>query len=261
MEMNERIVIDSEKCIGCGSCAADCPAGIISLQDGKAVRKNQLCIVCGHCFAVCPAEAVSISGYDCSVSEPSVPMTGLDPERLLAAMKSRRSVRRFEKRTVEDELINKIVEAVRYCPTGKNRQDVFVTVIKDSIDEFEKEAVEVFRRSRTEQLYCSKDTRFMTISDGLFFHGAPLALLLSSRDAVDASLAEAYAELLAESMGLGCFHCGYFVDAVKSSEKLRGMAEIPERAEPVTCLVLGWPVPELRYLRIPPRNAAKLVRK
>ena len=57
------IVIDKEKCIGCGLCADDCPAGKIALHEAKAVWSPD-CIQCGHCVAVCPQAAVSIPEYE-----------------------------------------------------------------------------------------------------------------------------------------------------------------------------------------------------
>ena len=47
------VVIDRGKCIGCGLCAADCPAEKLTVTDGKAVYTPG-CIQCGHCESRCP---------------------------------------------------------------------------------------------------------------------------------------------------------------------------------------------------------------
>ena len=39
------IIIDREKCIGCGLCAADCPAEKLEVENGKAVYTPE-CIQC-----------------------------------------------------------------------------------------------------------------------------------------------------------------------------------------------------------------------
>ena len=51
---------DAKKCIGCGECAAHCPADAIELVRKKAIKDSEKCIGCGECIAVCPEEAVSI---------------------------------------------------------------------------------------------------------------------------------------------------------------------------------------------------------
>ena len=56
------VIIDQETCIGCGKCAADCPAWNIKIEEKAAIKAD--CIQCGHCVAVCPAGAVSIPEYD-----------------------------------------------------------------------------------------------------------------------------------------------------------------------------------------------------
>lgn len=41
-------------CIGCGDCAANCPNGAISIQQGHAVVDSTLCENCNVCTYVCP---------------------------------------------------------------------------------------------------------------------------------------------------------------------------------------------------------------
>ena len=49
--------IDTEACIGCGACAADCPVECISEQDGKYVIDADKCLDCGACAGSCPVDA------------------------------------------------------------------------------------------------------------------------------------------------------------------------------------------------------------
>lgn len=53
------IVIDREKCIGCGACVDACPFAALSLEDGIAVV-NEKCTLCRACLDVCPVDAISL---------------------------------------------------------------------------------------------------------------------------------------------------------------------------------------------------------
>ena len=55
------LIIDEERCIGCGVCEANCPFGAIEVVDGVA-RVNDACTLCGACVEGCEPEALSIEG-------------------------------------------------------------------------------------------------------------------------------------------------------------------------------------------------------
>ena len=48
-----------DKCINCGACESDCPAGAIAEQGDVRVIDADKCISCGSCAAGCPVEAIS----------------------------------------------------------------------------------------------------------------------------------------------------------------------------------------------------------
>lgn len=51
------VIIDLEKCVGCGKCKSVCGVGAIQLENRKAVV-NHTCVECGRCIRVCPREAI-----------------------------------------------------------------------------------------------------------------------------------------------------------------------------------------------------------
>ena len=54
------IKIDSEKCNGCGACAAACHEGAIEMINGKAVlTKENYCDGLGDCLPACPTGAIT----------------------------------------------------------------------------------------------------------------------------------------------------------------------------------------------------------
>ena len=54
------IQIDSEKCNGCGACAAACHEGAIAMVDGKArLMRDDYCDGLGDCLPHCPTDAIT----------------------------------------------------------------------------------------------------------------------------------------------------------------------------------------------------------
>lgn len=51
------VIVNQEKCVGCGACVPACPFAAIVMQDGKA-QITEACTMCGACITVCPVEAI-----------------------------------------------------------------------------------------------------------------------------------------------------------------------------------------------------------
>ncbi|MEM2991514.1 MAG: 4Fe-4S binding protein, partial [Halobacteria archaeon] len=45
--------VDKDLCVGCGTCAEECPTGSITIKDEKAVVDESTCVDCGSCAEVC----------------------------------------------------------------------------------------------------------------------------------------------------------------------------------------------------------------
>lgn len=52
------VIVDPDKCTGCGACKDVCPSDAITIENEKAVI-NENCIDCGACIPVCPTEAIT----------------------------------------------------------------------------------------------------------------------------------------------------------------------------------------------------------
>ena len=58
------IIVDNEKCIGCGECVDICPEEVYELQDDKSVPVNaEECVGCESCIEVCEQEAIIVREY------------------------------------------------------------------------------------------------------------------------------------------------------------------------------------------------------
>ena len=123
--------IDEERCIQCGECVADCPAGIITMDGFPKITDESRCYRCQHCLAVCPTGAVSVLGKD---PEASIKLAGNlpDPEQLAILIKGRRAVRRYTGKDLPAALIDELLAIAWHAPTGVNSQAVLFTVVREA---------------------------------------------------------------------------------------------------------------------------------
>jgi NAD-dependent dihydropyrimidine dehydrogenase PreA subunit len=54
------VVVDAEKCSGCGTCTETCPFDALEIQEALAIVKEDDCSECGACVDECPSEALSL---------------------------------------------------------------------------------------------------------------------------------------------------------------------------------------------------------
>ena len=247
----DKILIDASKCIGCGKCVKDCVASALYLEGGKA-KLREGCIECGHCYAVCPIGAVDMPGYDKSGCVEVTPMTEIDSDTLLQAMKSRRTIRQYKDIPVEQEKIDKILEAGRYAPTGANSQNVAFTILGSKQAELERDCVKLFRLGVGVGSKFSKALKNVDINDNFFFKKAPLVIVVSGRDSVNATLASAYMELEANGLGLGVLYSGFFCGCTVLDPLIKAKLNLPRGHKAVTCMIIGYP--DVEYKRIAPRK-------
>lgn len=255
MKKQHIIEVNKDLCIGCSLCKNDCPVNNITIKDKKSVIKNQDCIKCGHCAAICPTGAITLTGFDEEPIEYSKQPT-LNPDELLMAIKSRRTIRKFKNKKVSEEIIKQIIEAGRFTPSAKNTQDVSYIVLDNNKDKYEKTAVKFFRKIKPIISLFMKSAKEVEIDDDFFCKKAPIAIMVVTKDKISGSLAASNMALMAESFGLGVLYSGFFTVVANRSSKLKKELNLKHNDNVVTTLVIGYP--DVKYRRSAQKETANV---
>lgn len=266
-------IVDQETCIGCGQCAADCPAQIITLAEGFpmiASVKEAACYKCQHCFAICPTGSISLSGLipdESRLLAENLP----DPDQVETLIKGRRAIRSYCDENLDSALLKRLLEVALHAPTARNSKQVLLTVIDDreEMAGFRDELMEGLVRLVREKSLPQGMDFFVDIVkrweenriDGIF-RGAPHLLIASAplqgaAPVVDCIIALSYFELFAQSMGVGTLWAGlakWAIDDLLPQTKKR--LEIPE--DHVIGYVMVFGKPAVQYARTVQHAPAKI---
>ena len=251
--------IDEERCIQCGECAVDCPAGIIAMDDYPKITNEDACFQCQHCLAVCPTAAVSVLGKDpdaSTVLEGNMP----DADKLAILIKGRRSVRRYQDKDLAPELIDELLEISCHAPTGVNTRSVLFTVVRERA---------VMHKLRNHVLACLTEAKdagkfpeglagqylgwvvkaWQEEGKDVLFRGAPHLLVTSAPSdepcpVQDTHIALTTFQLMAHARGVGTVWDGLFMMALSVCPDLVGKLGIPENHTLGFAMVFGEPAVE-----------------
>jgi nitroreductase/NAD-dependent dihydropyrimidine dehydrogenase PreA subunit len=261
--------VDKEKCIGCGLCAADCPMGIIAMEQGLPVipaADETRCIHCLHCFAICDPGAITIDGHtvtDHSVLEENLP----SPEQMESLIKGRRAIRNYLKDNLEPALIDRMLAVAWHAPTGRNERQLLFTVVDDRqvLDRLRDEAlhglsglIEQGKLPLGMEIFADIVEAWQDHKIDILFRGAPHLLVVSApRDGVsplaDAIIALTTFELYARSLGVGTVWNGLAKIAIADLvPSLRTTMGIPEDHLIGYAMCFGRSA--VRYGRLAPRH-------
>ncbi len=262
--------VDEERCIQCGECAADCPAGVITMDGMPVFNEEGGCFRCQHCLAVCPTGAVSILGKN---PDESQPLAGAfpSPGQMTALIKGRRSIRRYRDEEVAAGLIDELLDTAGHAPTGVNNQGVLFTVVK------ERAVMNALRQEVMERLGKLKESgglpegfvgKYMGgavklwVEEGrdIIFRGAPHLLVTSAPKgapcpAQDTVIALSTFQMIAHAHGLGTVWDGMFMMVLALCPDMVGRG-IPEGHLVGYAMAFGWPAVE--YHRTVQRGPAQV---
>lgn len=262
------VKILKEKCIGCGQCVKECFPNCLTLVDGKA-HANHICIDCGHCYAVCPAKAICLPEQsEDGVIEFNKSKPTINSELVLNFIKSRRSIRNYQDKKIHIPVMEHILEAGRFTPTGGNVQDVRYIFIQENLETFKKlvwdglhSAIKEAEHTHTIQeryrfiLQNLCDAYANDSSDDRLFFNAPALLIVLSNSALNGGLASSNIELMANAEGLGVLYSGFIQMAINANPAACEYLKIqPEQIK--SCMLIGYP--NVSFRRTVPRKPTSI---
>lgn len=266
--------INDKTCTRCGLCASACPWLIIVLPDGGLPRYLETgpdrCNLCGHCEAACPTGAMVVNDPRLDQTTYASGAVKIEPERIGAYLRMRRSIRRFREEPVDRAVIGQLMDIVRFAPTGRNIQPVRWLIIHDTQELRRLTAMAVDWMRSIAGTDSPFEARFNLPGmmraweegrDYICRHAPHLVIACAHEDnpvaRTDAVIALAHLDIVTPAFGLGVCWGGIFQHAVNNWEPLRGAIELPPEHAPIHCLMLGYPA--IRYQRPPKRNPVNIV--
>lgn len=264
------IHVDLEKCDRDGTCARVCPVGILTVDPtaGPTVRRGTaaFCIACGHCVAVCPHGALDNVRAPLAAQSPLPRFPVLDSETALLFLRSRRSIRCYRPEAAPKELLEKLLQAARYAPSGHNSQGLTFTVVlspeimravRDRVVAWMRELIasgsplaKQWPMEGIVRAHEKGEDRILRNAPHLIVASAPPSLLRAAR--VTTYLALEYVELYAPALGLGTCWAGYVNAFAMDRPDLGRLLELPDEHAVTGCLMAGYP--DVIYARLPERN-------
>jgi len=253
------IDIDKDTCVGCGSCVKICSPGALEMGEKCVIYAHpDACIGCTQCTAVCPTRAIhAVKRPNAPAEQPApVPTEDFGDKKqflpfddLARHISARRSIRDFTDEVPSRELLDRVLQAVRYAPTACNYRKLKYVMISDP------EHIKTIREM------CMKHFPMPRV-----LLPAPCLLLVIGTGvmAEDVTIATTTFDLLARSAGLGCTYAGLIRFCIDKSEEFRnylrdvcGAKDIEKGS--VSAMYLGFPAPEATFLRPAVRNPPEII--
>jgi len=153
---------------------------------------------------------------------------------MLELMKTRRSIRKYQDRQVEQDKIDSILKSGLMSPSGRASKPWQFIAVTD--------------KDKLQRLALSRE------GASSFLSGAPLGIVVAADENTsgtwveDASIAAAFMQLAAHSLGLGS--CWIHIrershNALKTSEEyVRELLNIPDNVRVLCILAIGYPAEE-----------------
>jgi nitroreductase/NAD-dependent dihydropyrimidine dehydrogenase PreA subunit len=286
--MVPRIEIELETCDREGLCVQVCWEFVFEQTDQDSfpiVKQPANCIYCGHCIAVCPSDAITIDEMDTENFRHHTTEMDIASDRLLDFVRMRRSVRNYKKRPVERALVDKLIEAGRYAPTGGNAQSL-AYIIVDKDETKESLALLLLEIIKNKVALCRDEDALATLDpeevnrlqedlpifkqvikefkEGIdpFFYDAPIVVVVHADPSMtacpteDAAIASYQMMLMAHSLGLGTCYIHNLYEYADESGEVREILDVPPDSDVLIAFAFGYP--EIPFRRLVDRYAPEV---
>lgn len=259
--MEKLIVLDREKCIGCGLCLSDCSTrNFVFPEKGKPPvlvdDADDRCIHCGHCVCICPTGALSVGSINAESILPIDSAKIATFEQFSELVKYRRSIRNFKKDAICQDDLDKLFETLRWAPTAKNLLMIKWIVVNDW--DLVHELASMLLDGVRDQESCAGMIKAWDEQGYDWIHrGAPcLAIATMEEETVwtmtDAAIAAEIMDLGAASLGLGACWAGLFMNFIIQNASAREKIGLSKDQKVGAALMLGYPA-GVKYTKTPLR--------
>ena len=244
-----KLIIDRDKCIGCGQCKSVCIRDNIEI-DEVAYETGSNCFECGHCMAICPCEALTLKifkGHESRIENYNPKELPVSYNDLLSFLKQRRSIRWFKKKKIDKDTFNKLLEGAYYSPSAQNQQDVEFVVVDKRLNDFMRHVYDIIQVEEDEFFRIKEFGDYIRDSSTKKYHpllwtGRQLILTFSS-DKTSAVIANTRLELLAYSLGLGGFYSLFILkaDEIDHEKLMEFFPGIDKNKHMYSAFIIGYP--------------------
>ena len=268
-------IINQEKCIRCKLCIEVCPVNMIGINKNGVVNflpdRAKICLECGQCMNVCPTDAIKIAKYNYEDNFLKLPENNVDYKKYIDFISTRRSIRNFNEKPVEKEVIEKILASLNFAPYGAEPNKVEITVINNrdkiektlpAIEKFldniikwidnpiisriikYKKGIETYNTLKNHLYPISKSGNYKLRYGDRITRGAPTLIIFhadkGAEEHTNNSLIYAtYTMFAIHSLGLGGTMNGIIPAAINKEKAIKEMFNIHEQNEAVISIMFG----------------------
>ena len=148
----------------------------------------------------------------------------------MEAILTRRSIRKYTKQPVPDQVVKELLEAAMYTPSAANRQPWCFVVINDS-----KILNEIPRYHPWAQMLKEAPVAILVCLDS--------DLQMGKYGVQDCAAATQTILLAAHAKGLGAVWCGLYLTESRITA-IKNLLSLPERIIPISLISIGYPAEE-----------------